>query len=255
MGDCRDRGVALILGSLCTLSVEATARIMHLTPELVALVERIVEDEGYPAGTTVFSEQDYDEHLEAFLDDAPSDGIDVFAYGSLIWNPCFEHTSVRRAVTHGLRRQFCMRITRFRGNRAQPGRMMALDDGGECHGLLYRLTEGSEREALAKLWRREITRKPATNMPVWIDVESAEGRRRAIAFRANSRSDIYAPEVSPEETAEILSKAVGHWGSGALYLRKTVQALEAAGIHDPHLWRLQELVAAKIASRFGLTPR
>ena len=237
------------------MSVEAPSRIMRLTPELVALVERIVADEGYPEGTAVFSEQDYDEHLDEFLDAAPSDGISVFAYGSLIWNPCFEHASVCRAMTHGLRRQFCMRITRFRGNRAQPGRMMALDDGGECHGLLYRLPEGCERDALAKLWRREMTRKPASNMPVWIDVESAEGRGRAIAFRADSKSDIYVPEASPEETAEILSKAVGHWGSGALYLRETVHALEAAGIHDPHLWRLQELVAAKIASRFGIEPR
>ena len=230
----------------------ASTRTMRLTPELVALVERLIEDEGYPSNVTVFSEQDYDDHLDDFLAGAPSDGIDVFAYGSLIWNPCFEHVLVRRAVTHGLRRQFCMSITRFRGSRAQPGRMMALDDGGECHGLLYRLKAGVERDELRRLWRREMTRKPATNMPVWIEVETADGRRPAVAFRVDPKSDVYAPEQSPDDTADILSRAVGHWGSGALYLRETVAALEAAGIHDAHLWHLQELVADKIASRFGI---
>ena len=47
-------------------------------------------------------------------------------------------------------------------------------------------------------------------------------------------------------TPETLAKAAGHLGSGADYLYQTVAHLEACGIHDPHLWRLQELVAAQI---------
>jgi cation transport protein ChaC len=45
-----------------------------------------------------------------------------------------------------------------------------------------------------------------------------------------------------------LTLAAGHWGSGAEYLLNTVTVLEAAGIHDPHLWELQEMVAARIAA-------
>ena len=40
----------------------------------------------------------------------------------------------------------------------------------------------------------------------------------------------------------------GTLGSCAEYLRNTVSHLQARGIHDCTLWRLQELVAAKIAS-------
>ena len=30
------------------------------------------------------------------------------------------------------------------------------------------------------------------------------------------------------------------------YLLNTITELEKAGMHDPHLWRLQELVAARL---------
>jgi cation transport protein ChaC len=46
--------------------------------------------------------------------------------------------------------------------------------------------------------------------------------------------------------ADVLAKACGHIGSGAEYLLNTVTHLEAKGIHDANLWRLQKLVAARI---------
>ena len=44
-----------------------------------------------------------------------------------------------------------------------------------------------------------------------------------------------------------LARACGHAGSGADYLYQTVAHLEALGIRDRNLWRLQELVADEIA--------
>ena len=41
-------------------------------------------------------------------------------------------------------------------------------------------------------------------------------------------------------------KAVGSRGSMVEYLFNTVRHLEELGIHDPHLWRLQELVAERL---------
>ena len=49
-----------------------------------------------------------------------------------------------------------------------------------------------------------------------------------------------------EQTADVLSRACGHWGTGAEYLMHTVAHLEDLGIHDRYLWRLQELVAERI---------
>jgi len=221
---------------------------MRLTQALVDRVARIEPDEGYEAHIEVFSEADYDAHLQEFLASlAPGDPIWVFAYGSLMWKPGFAHVETRRGVAEGWQRSFCLRITRFRGTRGQPGLMMQLDRGGSCEGLLMRLPPGAERDELSALWRREMTAKPPSNMPRWIDVTSGSEIIRAIAFTANPAKDNYVCGLPADVVAETLALAAGHWGSGAEYLLHTVAALEAAGIHDRHLWELQEMVADRIA--------
>lgn len=222
---------------------------LRLTQELVDRVARVEPDEGYEAHIEVFSEMDYDEHLAKFLTPlAPGDPVWVFAYGSLIWKPGVAHVETRRGVAEGWQRSFCLRIKRFRGTRARPGLMMQLDRGGSCEGLLMRLSPGSERDELRGLWRREITAKPPGNLPRWIDVASGQETIRAIAFTANPAKDNYVCGLPLHEVADTLTLAAGHWGSGAEYLLNTVTALEAAGIHDPHLWELQEMVAERIAA-------
>lgn len=46
--------------------------------------------------------------------------------------------------------------------------------------------------------------------------------------------------------ADVLARAVGSRGSMVEYLYNTVRHLEELGLHDPHLWRLQELVADRL---------
>jgi len=62
---------------------------------------------------------------------------------------------------------------------------------------------------------------------------------------------VYAGKVSLEDTARLLAKACGHWGSCAEYLHKTVVHLEERGIHDRNLWRLQSLVAEQIKAEIS----
>ncbi|TIT47693.1 MAG: gamma-glutamylcyclotransferase, partial [Mesorhizobium sp.] len=57
-----------------------------------------------------------------------------------------------------------------------------------------------------------------------------------------------------ENVARVLARACGHVGSGAEYLYNTVSHLEAFGIRDRNLWRLQELVAKEIRSIHGRAP-
>jgi glutathione-specific gamma-glutamylcyclotransferase len=59
----------------------------------------------------------------------------------------------------------------------------------------------------------------------------------------NRASPLYAGRQSHEAVADVLALACGHWGSGAEYLFNTVSHLEAKGIHDSSLWRLQRRVA------------
>ena len=56
----------------------------------------------------------------------------------------------------------------------------------------------------------------------------------------------YVGGLDEPQIADVLAKAIGHRGSMAEYLHQTVHHLEEMGIHDHHLWRLQELVAERI---------
>jgi len=229
--------------------IDQQRRQLKLTEELVRRVHRDLEDPGYDRATPVFSEKDYDDHLQEFLSEKPAGSVHVFAYGSLIWKPAFDHASMLRGTAQGWRRSFCLRITRFRGTAQEPGLMMALDRGGTCEGFVQQLHKGGEYEELQKLWRREMTMKPPANQPRWVEVKLENGSVPAIAFTANPELPNYAADLSMEEISDTLSIACGHWGSGADYLHQTVNALEAAGIHDPYLWHLQELVAERITAR------
>ena len=82
-----------------------------------------------------------------------------------------------------------------------------------------------------------------------IDLVSAGGPSRALGFYADPPEVAANPERSEMKVAQILSRACGHIGSGAEYLFRTVEALENLAIHDPYLWRLQELVAAEISGK------
>ena len=68
----------------------------------------------------------------------------------------------------------------------------------------------------------------------------------AVTFAMNRKGPTYTADHSIEETADVLARACGHWGTGAEYLMHTVAHLEDLGIHDRYLWRLQEMVAARI---------
>jgi cation transport protein ChaC len=64
----------------------------------------------------------------------------------------------------------------------------------------------------------------------------------------------YVGRISLEAVADALATAVGIWGSMAEYFYNTVENLEALGIHDRQLWRLQEMVAERIEAT-AVSPR
>jgi glutathione-specific gamma-glutamylcyclotransferase len=231
-------------------------RRMALTADLVATVQRSIEDSGPVPGVRYQSDEDYVAMVDELLRAHPA-GEDawLFAFGSLIWKPECAHVEERCGTAHGWHRSFCFRIRRYRGTQDCPGLMLSLDRGGQCRGVLFRLSGHLLRDQLDKLCRREITVKPANTLPRWITVMSEGKPLRAIAFVMNRASQSYVGRLAPEEIAQTLATACGHWGSGAEYLFNTVCRLEERGIHDRYLWRLQRLVAEYIASDRGFPPR
>jgi glutathione-specific gamma-glutamylcyclotransferase len=220
----------------------------RLTPELVALVAREVVDAGPAAGVVVHSETDYEASLQSLLAAEAWQGEDVwvFAYGSLLWNPAFEVTEQVPAVLHGWHRAFCIRLTRFRGTPEQPGLMMSLVPGGSCRGVLQRVPGANVLDRLRKLWRREMTVKPPNTPPRWVKVKAGHEAVRAVAFVADRHGPNFVRGLTPEQIANVLCRAVGHWGSGAEYLLQTVDQLDRLGIEDSNLSRLQRHAARQL---------
>ena len=222
-------------------------RQMSLTVAHVARVHRQVADPG-AAPAALHSDADYAAWVRKILASCPAPGqpVSLFAYGSLIWKPEIPHVAEAPAGAHGWHRAFCLRQVRFRGAPEFPGLMMALDRGGSCRGMRYTLPDTDLPGQLDRLFRREFTVKPITNMPRWINVDVKGVAGPALAFVINRASTNYAGRLSPEAVADVLARACGHVGSGAEYLFNTVSHLQARGIHDSALWHLQRLVADRI---------
>lgn len=221
---------------------------MALTTDLIASVGRVVEDAGPSPGAVYLTDEDYETAVRDMLSQAPPGDVWVFGYGSLLWKPAFEYIESRMARVRGWHRSFCIRVARFRGTRDLPGLMMALDRGGECQGKVFRIPAEQAVGTVETLFRRELVVKPPGTPPRWLTAETDRGPLRAIGFVVDRRSPFYSAGLAPEQIADVVSRAAGHWGSCAEYLHNTVSHLEALGIHDRQLWRLQALVADRIAS-------
>ncbi|AZO67486.1 MULTISPECIES: gamma-glutamylcyclotransferase [unclassified Mesorhizobium] len=229
-------------------------RRMSLTSELVALCHREEADPGPDGSWTQLTDEDFQTLASRLSGEADEGPLWVFAYGSLIWKPAFESVEQQRATAFGWHRSFCLDMVRWRGSAEQPGLMMALERGGRCIGVIYRLPEGEKPLQIERLLRREISDHESIGSVRWLPVHTAQGRLRALGFWVGVTGRGTSLNQPLERVAQVLARACGHVGSGAEYLYNTVSHLEAFGIRDRNLWRLQELVANEIRSIHGRAP-
>ena len=225
-------------------------RAMTLTTDLVARCERHEPDPGRQPGSRYFTDAEYEAAASNLIEQAPPSPLWVFAYGSLIWKPAIATTDHCRAVAHGWHRSFCLRLTRWRGSAAQPGLMMGLKHGGSCKGIVHRIPDDDRRSLLIQLLRREIGNDQHLTGVRWINVDTDQGRIRALTFWAEPVGLENWVNLPLSEVAQILARACGHGGSGAAYLFHTVSKLDELGIRDRNLWRLQQMVADEIRSMY-----
>ena len=225
-------------------------RRMRLSEHHLAKVRREIADPGFqPVASNArpATDADYAAVVDGILAAAPPGDFWVFAYGSLIWNPDYDFEERRVALARGWRRSFCLGWDhRFRGSRDTPGLMLALDRGGQCKGVVHRLPAAGLEANLHRLIRREMSMVPSAFPPRFIGVDTDAGRLTALTFAIDRRSGRYIGGLDAEAIADVLSTACGFRGSMAEYLFSTVSHLEELGIHDRHLWRLQEMVAERI---------
>jgi cation transport protein ChaC len=175
------------------------------------------------------------------------DGIWVFAYGSLIWQPGFDFVDKRVAVLAGYRRAFCMASILYRGTPEAPGLVLALDrdEAGSCTGVAYRVPPGTAEATLEYLRARELISYAYDEARLSVRLDDGE-EVEAVAFVSNRAHPQYRGGLSLDEQAEVIARAEGPRGLNSDYLLNTVESLEALGLHDAELVRLAELVRSRL---------
>jgi cation transport protein ChaC len=160
----------------------------------------------------------------------------LFAYGSLIWNPCCEVAETRTARVVGWHRRFCLWTPLGRGTPERPGLMLGLERGGSCRGVALRIEAARIAAELDVVWRREMV--TGAYVPAWVRLATAAGPVDAVAFTINRRHVRYAGRLDEDRTAAILAHAEGPLGTNREYLFNTVAHLAELGLGDRRLERL-----------------
>ncbi|WP_272003920.1 gamma-glutamylcyclotransferase [Roseovarius sp. ZX-A-9] len=167
----------------------------------------------------------------------------VFGYGSLVWNPGFEVEDQVIATLPGYSRSFCMRSIHHRGTDANPGLVLALDEGegAACQGVALSVPDDRQDAVLAYLRERELI--SSAYLERMLDVQLCDGRQvTAVAYVVDRDHVQYCGGLPLEEQAQIIAHAVGGRGPNTEYLYNTASHLTELGINDPDLSWLSERV-------------
>lgn len=182
--------------------------------------------------------------LDRTLHSWNGDDVWIFGYGSLIWNPAFHYAERRLGRIYGYHRQFCLQVYAGRGSRACPGLLLALENGGSCQGVAFRIAADQVREELDIVWRREMI--AGSYRPVWTTFHNSGDPVQAIAFVMDRSHERYAGRLPENDIVNAIALAEGPIGRCADYLFNTVDHLGELGISDHRLIRLASLVRGRM---------
>lgn len=203
-----------------------------------------------PKGTVIRSDAELAASLEQTLSECTAgEDVYVFGYGSLIWNPAFHFSERSRAFVHGWSRRFCIWMNFARGTPEQPGLMLALDRGGACIGVAFRIPFEQVREELGLLWRREML--TGVYDARWVTASMQDKTVRALTFVANRKHARYASGLNARQMADFISTAQGNLGTCLAYFDATVAALDELRIKDAGLHRLQLALSGRTPTPHG----
>ena len=197
--------------------------------------------------TIVVSDADLIKSRQQFIpDDYDCDDIWVFGYGSLIFNPVMEHSERLFARVYGHHRRFCLWTQIGRGSPDFPGLVLALDRGGSCPGVAFKLPCDLAIAELDLLWKREMI--TLAYRPRWLKLHTEDGIKHGIGFVVDPDRPVFAPRMTFDETAHVIANAEGFLGPCRDYLFNTLDGLRELGISDPTMEKLASKVEHKLAS-------
>ncbi len=211
--------------------------------------------QGYPELHWVLDLMYSDSEREALrhqtLDGRQRQDLWVFAYGSLMWDPALEFSSVRRAFAPHHQRRFILKdIYGGRGTRETPGLMAALDVGEGCEGFAYHIAGDRVDTETQILWRREMfgAAYTAAFVEIQIDGQTVD----ALTFVADHESDVICPQLTLDEQVRLICTGSGFLGTSHEYLKNILDQFKVLGIVDESSAALfQEVERNRAAGRFG----
>src|SRR5512138_2553153 len=143
----------------------------------------------------------------------------------------------------GWRRSFCFWLPMGRGTPELPGLMLALERGGACEGIAYRLSAEQVQSELALLWNREML--AGVYQAQWVPTQLRDGRTvTAVTFVIDTAHCQYCGDLPIERKAHHIAFAEGRRGACRDYLANTAAHARAMHIHDPYIEELVERVTA-----------
>ncbi|GAB0119756.1 gamma-glutamylcyclotransferase [Acidisoma sp. 7E03] len=200
-----------------------------------------------PEAMRFASDAELDADLARTLGTLPEgEDLWLFGYGSLIWNPVIDYAERRVATIHGYHRSYCLWLHLGRGSPENPGLMLALDHGGSCSGVAFRIPRAQMIGEMRLVWRREMAGR--AYCAEWVTAETPKGPVRALTFVIDRTYPRYAGALDEAEIADRVASASGILGTCAAYLFDTVAALAALGLSDPMLDRIAARVTARTNS-------
>lgn len=183
------------------------------------------------------SESEMDALLEQTLAEH-EDGQDLwlFGYGSLIWNPAFYYEEKCCALVRGWHRSFCLKLFMGRGTPEKPGLMLALERGGACRGVAFRIAAQEVRQELWLLWQREMF--GGSYNARWVRLDLGGRVVRGLTFVVNPANPRYTKGLSAAQTAGMIVDAKGELGTNLEYFENTLTHLHELGVKDTTLTRI-----------------
>ena len=98
--------------------------------------------------------------------------------------------------------------------------MLAIDAGGSCTGLAFRIRAEILDQETFILFRREMIMR--AYRPAWLDLDSTVGPIRALGFVANRENERIKPDIPLAEQAALSAVATGMLGSNFDYLSDSI---------------------------------
>lgn len=162
----------------------------------------------------------------------------IFAYGSLMWRPCFTYEEKTTGTLHGYHRDFNKASIKRWGTPENPAPTLGLEKGGTAEGIAYRVSEEDFDAVMLYLKERE---GDGFTFPR-VAVELADGRGVTAVVPVNEHDESYIGDLSLAERTWLAVGAEGEAGTGIEYVTSTYEKIEECGIHDPHVLDMAQRV-------------